>query len=114
RPGRYTDYPELLRGHPDLSRGGQLDRVVEREARPARELLLESTGLEPQTRGLLVNLDPRLALGCRCRPDRLEDGVGSPEQRRRPGPVAAGGRNAGRRLEALGDRPGLVQAPDDR
>src|SRR5207248_8859497 len=37
-----------------------------------------------------------------------------PEQRRRPGPVAAGGRNAGCRLEALGDRPGLVQAPDDR
>src|SRR5439155_24072471 len=113
RPRRYTDYTAVLRGHHDLSRGDQLDRVIEGQACPARELLLESAGLEPEARGLLVHLDPGLALGCRCRPDRLEDGVGRPEQRRRPGPVAAGGRNAGCRLEALGDRPGLAQAPDD-
>src|SRR6266536_5258754 len=102
-----------LRNH-DRSGRGQLDRLVEREARPSLELLFEPAGLELQARRLLVDVDPRLALGRRGRPDRSKDGVGSPEQRRRPRPVATGRSNAGRGLEALGDRSGLVEAADDR
>src|SRR5438094_7878528 len=47
------------------------------------------------------------------RPDRLEDGIGGPEQRGSPRAVSSGRRDASSRLEARGDGPRLVQAPHD-